>query len=417
MAELPNNILQNVETYNKAQLAYLENLNCFLHTANKAFKDFREAQPANLGDTITFDKPPRFATNDGLVVNFDGVEQRVQRLTIDKAKNVNMAIGSRELTLNVEDYMKRFGRGAIEELAAVIEADIAQVCRTQPYRFFGNGKTPINSFEQLARALELFRNFGAARHNTKGYLEDVSVSAITNSGLNQFVPRRNEELANSWELGDFSQCEWYKSNLLPVHIAGTEGEQDTTLTVDSVTKDSDGAVTAITFSGTNASNDADSVKQFDRFEFQDNVSGQPNLRYLTFIGHQVSANPVQFQATSDAASDGSNKVTVEVSPKLQATAGRDQNLNHEIVAGMQAKALPSHRVGMIQSGDQFYLAMPQLPDQDPYKTSVVTDDDTGASLRMYTGAVFGQNIHGTVIDAIWGKTLVPDNGMALIFPL
>jgi len=417
MAQLPNNILQNVETYNKAQLAYLENLNCFLHTANKAFQDFRNAQPANLGDTITFDKPPRFVANDGLVVNFGGVEQRVQKLTVNNAKNVPIAVGSRELKLNLYEYMSRFGRAAIEELSAVIEADIANVCVEHPYRFFGDGKTPINSFEQLARALENFRNFGAARHNTKGYLEDVSVSSITNSGLNQFVPKRNEELANSWELGDFSQCEWYKSNLLPVHNAGTEGEQDTTLTVDSVTKDANGAITAITFSGTNASNDANSVKKNDKFEFQDNVSGQPDLRFLTFIGHQTSAQKVQFRATSDAASDGSNKVTVSIEPSLQATSGKNQNLNHEIVAGMQAKALPSHRAGMIQSGNQFYVAMPQLPDQDPYKTSVVTDDDTGASLRMYTGALFGQNVQGTVVDAIWGKTVVPENAMSLIFPL
>lgn len=417
MATLPNNILQNVETYNKAQLAYLENLNCFLSTANKKFQDFREAQPANLGDTITFDKTPRFSVNDGLVANFEGVEQRVQKLTVDQAKNVNMAIGSRELTLNVDEYMERFGRAATEELAAVIEGDIADVCRTQPYRFFGNGKTPINSFEQLAQALALFRNFGAAHYNTKGYLEDTSIPGITNNGLNQFVPNRNEELANSWELGTFSQCEWYQSNLLPVHTAGTEGEQDTLLTVDSVTKDANGAVTSITFSGTNSANDADSVKQFDRFQFQDNVSGQPDLRFLTFTGHLVSANPVQFQATADAASDGSNKVTVSITPSLQATSGKNQNINNEIVAGMQVKVLPSHRVGMIQSGNQFYVAMPQLPDQDPYKTSVVTDDDTGASMRMYTGTLFGQNIQGTVIDAIWGKTAVPDNCMAMIFPL
>ncbi len=72
---------------------------------------------------------------------------------------------------------------------------------------------------------------------------------------------------------------------------------------------------------------------------------------------------------------------------------------------------------MIQSGNQFYVAMPKLPETTPFPSSTVVDEDTGASLRMYTGAQFGQNLYGTVHDAIWGKTQVSDNAMAMIFPV
>lgn len=414
---LPNNILQNVQTYNKADLAYLQNLSCFIHTANKKYKDFEKANPSNLGDTITFDKPPRFVAADGLTVNFQGVEQRLQTLTVDQAKNVGINISAQQLIFNLEDYMSRFGKAAIEELAAVVEANVAELCVTAPYRFYGNGITPINSFGQLASALALFRNYGAAPYMTRGYLLDIAVPDIVNTGLNQFVPRGNDELRNSWELGAFSRCEWYESNLLPTHTAGTEGQAQATLTVVSTTTDSDGAVTAITFSGCTSANDADSVKENDKFQFQDGVSGQTNLRYLTFIGHKVSSNPVQCRVTADAASTAGSQVTVSIDPPLQAAFGKNQNINTPIVAGQQIKILPSHRAGMIQSGDQFYLAMPPLPDTDPYASSVATDPETGASLRMYTGAQFGQNLYGTVHDCIWGKTQVNNNAMSLIFPL
>ncbi len=414
---LPNNIVQNVQTYNKADLAYLQNNNCFLSTANKKYRDFEKANPANLGDTITFDKPPRFVAADGLVVSFQGVEQRVQSLTVDKSKNVGIDISAQQLIFNLEEYMSRFGKGAIEELGAVIESDVAGLCESAPYRFFGNGVTPIASFNQLASALAFFRNFGAAKDNTKGYLSDIAIPDIVGSGLNQFVPAGNEELRNSWELGAFSKCEWYESNLLPEHISGTEGQAGSTLTVVSTTSNSDGGVITITFSGTSAATDADSVHLYDRFQFQDNVSGQPNLRFRTFTGHKPSACPVQFKATAPAASTGGSQVTVSIDPPLQATSGKNQNITQQIVAGMQVKVLPSHRVGMIQSGNQFYLAMPPLPDTDPFTSSVVVDMDTGASLRMYTGAQFGQNLYGTVHDSIWGKTQVSDNAMAVIFPL
>lgn len=413
---LPNNILQNVQTYNKAVLAYLQNSNCFLSTANKRFSNFEKANPANLGDTITFDKPVRVTATAGLTAQFQGIEQRVQELTVDKSYNVSLNISAQELIFNLYDYMDRVGKSATQELGAVIESDLASICQTTPYRFFGDGVNPIDSYTQLATALKRFSTFGADPNDVKGYLPDVVIPKIVGSGLNQFVPDDNKRLRNSWELGSFSRCTWYESNLLKVHTAGSEGQAGSTLTVVSTTKDANGAVTAITFSGTSASSDADSVKEFDRFEFNDNVSGQPNLRFLTFYGHQVSAARVQFKATADAASTGGSQVTVSVDPPLQANAGRNQNINNAIVAGMTVSVLPTHRVGMIQSGNQFYCAMPPLPDCDPFSTSVETDKDTGASLRMYTGSQFGQNKYGTVHDVIWGKTLVSDNAMALIFP-
>jgi hypothetical protein len=414
---LPNNILQNVQTYNKADLAYLQNLYCFISTANKKYKDFQKANPANLGDTITFDKPPRFRANDGLVVNFQGVEQRVQTLTVDQSKNIGIDVSAQQLIFNLEDYMDRFGKSSVEELGAEVESNVAEVCVTAPYRFYGNGLTPVNSFNQLAQALAFFRTYGAAPYDTKGYLSDVIIPDVVGSGLNQFVPQGNEELRNSWELGRFSRCDWYESNLLPVHTAGSEGQAQVTLTVVSTTLNAAGAVTAITFSGCSAPSDADSVKENDKFQFQDNVSGLNDIRFRTFIGHKPSAAPVQFRATADAASTAGSQVTVTIDPPLQAAADKNQNITQQIVAGMQVKALPSHRAGMIQSGNQFYLAMPPLPDCDPFMTSVVTDEDTGASLRMYTGAQFGQNLYGTVHDCIWGKTQVSDNSMSVIFPL
>lgn len=413
---LPNNIVENVQTYNLADLAYLQNNNAFIYTANKKYKDFQKANPANLGDTITFDKPPRFVANDGLEVNFQGVEQRVQSLTVDKAKNVGMNISAQQLIFNLDDYMVRFGKAAIQELGAEVESDLAGLCETAPYRFYGNGITPINSFNQLGQMLAFFRNFGAAKDMTKGYLLDVAIPDIVGSGLNQFVPGSNEELRNSWELGAFSKCDWYSSNLLPEHIAGTEGQQGSTLTVVSVVQNSDGGVTSITFSGTHSATDANSVKAYDRFQFQDNVSGFNNIRFRTFEGHKPCASPVQFKATADAAASGSS-VTVTISPALQAANGKNQNITQQIVAGMQCKVLPSHRVGMVQSGNQFYAAIPPLPDCDPFMTSVKMDEETGCSLRMYTGAQFGQNLYGTVHDVIWGKTQVDDNAMAIIFPL
>ena len=413
----PTNILEQVITYQMSGLAYLQNLYCFIGTANTKFKDF-DRLTANLGQTVSFDLAPRFQVTNSLVATFQGADQRVQNLTVDQQASVAFAFTAQQFIYNVRNYMEKFGKSAIEELGARIEAQVANNCVTAPYRFYGDGVTPINSYQQLAAALAQFRTYGAAKGQTKAYIQDLAVPNIVNSGLAQFAEYRNNETAKSWELGPFSRCDWYQSNLLPIHTAGTEGQQGSTLTVVSFTTNgTNGAIDTITFSGTHAATDPNSVLQYDKFQFQDGVSGQTNLRFRTFIGHEVSGSPVQFQAIANAASTGGSQVTVTISPQLQSGPTMDQNINTPIVAGQQVKVLPSHRAGMITSGDPLFLAMPTLPEEVPYPTSAKFDDETGVSLRQYYGSLFGQNQRGMIYDCIWGSTVVPEYSMSLIFPL
>lgn len=440
---LPTNVLQQVQTYQRSNLALLENLNCFLNISNSRFKDF-EKVVANLGSVVTFDLPPRFVTAQGLVASFQAATQRVLSLTCDQATNTSYAFTAQERIFNVEkdteSYMELFGRSAVAEMGAFIESNLAlnsnshvpvntvvngQTIATGalhtesgPFRFFGDGLTPINSFQQLAQMVANFKNFGAVAQGIKIILPDVNVPPIVGTGLNQFAPKRNDEMAMSWEVGEFGTppVMYYQSNLLPTHTAGNVGINGTTLTVLSTNDSTGAAITQITFSGAGTS-DASAIKSGDLLQFQDNVSGQPNMRYLTFIGHVVSNQPVQVRATADAASDGSGHVTISITPTLQSTSGGSQNINNNIVAGMQVKALPSHRCGLVIGGDALYIAMPRLPDQYPYPTAAEYDPDTGVSMRMTYGSLFGQNQMGMIHDCTWGSVLVPEYCMRIAFPM
>lgn len=437
----PTNVLQQVQTYQRSNLALLENLNCFITTANTKFKDF-EKITANLGSSVTFDLPPRFTTSTGLVASFQPAVQRVQTLTCDQATNTSYAFTAQERIFNVEkdteSYMEMFGRSATAEMGANIEANIALNANSHvpvysvvngqsvatgalhtesgPYRFFGDGSSAINSYQQLAQMIANFKNYGSVKDGIKVYMPDVIYPAIVGTGLNQFAPQRNNDIAMSWEVGKFGTppVEYYASNLLPIHTAGSLGDAGTTLTVVSTDDPTGANITQITFSG--AGTDADAVKSGDLLQFQDNVSGQPNMRFLTFIGHTISNQPVQVRATADAASSAGS-VTINITPALQATSGGTQNINNNIVAGMQVKILPSHRCGLVVGGNALFLAMPRLPDQAPFPTSSEYDMDTGVSMRMTYGSLFGQNQMGLIHDATWGSVAVPEYTMRIAFPL
>ena len=435
MAVFPNNILQTVQTYQRSSLALLLNLCCHLSTANMKFKDFDKIE-ANLGSSVTFDLPPRATTAAGLVASFQSAVQRVLNLNCDQANNASFAVTAQQRIFNLEkgeeDYMRVFGKSFIAELANLVEANIAlnwasavvsQLDGTMntfsgPYRFFGDGSTPITSYQQLAQAIMFFKNYGAVAHGIKVYLPDTVIPSVVGSGLNQFAPERNNDIANSWEVGDFGtpMVSYYQSNLMPIHVSGNTGVNAQTLTVVSTNDPTGQNVTQITVSGATDS-DALAVFAGDMFQFKDGVSGQPNMRYLTFIGHVQSANPVQVRATANAAANGAGDVTISIEPPLNWAGGQNQNLNNPIVAGMQLLTFPSHRCGGILGGDAFYVAMPQLPEQSPFPTANEYDPDTGASLRLTYGSLFGQNQTGMIYDETHGSVIVPEYSSRYLIPL
>jgi hypothetical protein len=411
------NILQQVITYNESNLALLQNSFAWIAKSNNRYKHFDQDITKNLGDTVSFDLPPRFTTNNSLVIAFQDADQRVQNLTVDNEVSTAYQFTAQEFIFNAREYMDKFGRSAVAEIGSQIESNVAELAETNTYRFFGDGVTQISTYLQLANALAFFRNYGAAKNNTCGILSDLTYPGIVNSGLGQFTLDRGNREAMSWEIGRFSNAEWYQSNLLKTHIAGLDGNAATTLTVVSVLKDANDAVIQITFGGSAAAPGTTAIHAYDKFQFNDGVGALPNMRYRTFIGHQVSQNPVQFRATADANADGAAQVVVDIYPPLKASAGNTQNTNNEIAAGMQVSILPDHRCGIIMAGDPLFLAMPRLPEEVPFPTAVANDPDTGLSLRQYYGSLFGQNQRGMVHDAIWGRTLVDEYAMCVALPI
>lgn len=436
MANLPANQLINVQTYQKTQLAWMLNEFVAMDLANKKFKDFNTLA-AQLGQTVTFDLAPRSVTQNGLVVQgFGQSVQRFQSLTCSQAINSSSAFSDQQFIFNVNSYMDRFETSRTKELGTQVESDLLRNFISQvyvndpqspqfgtildpasgPYRFFGNGVTAINSFQQLAQAQANFVDYGAATDSMCAVIPVVDQPAIVQNGLSQFALARNNDLANKWMFAEVGGFQWYQSNLLPVHVAGNVGNNSTTLTLVSTNDPTGNNITQLTFSGATA-NDTNAFQVGDLFQFNDGVGSLPNMRYLTFIGHKPCAQPVQVRVTAAAAANGSGNVTVSIYPALQSTPGINQNLNNSLQAGMQITTLPSHRAGAIMSGKPLYLAMPRLEDQDPFETVFSTDEDSGISIRHYWGCQFGQNVRAYVQDLIWGSTLVAENTMRVCFPI
>lgn len=410
---VPSNILQQVITWNMADLEIFQNLACFVATANTKFKDPQNF-PGNLGSSVSYETPPRFVSQEGLVANFQEIQQNARTLTVNNQENISYAGTAQQIVFNnLEEYTTRLGNAAMAELASKVESDVASICEKFPYRFYGNGSTAISSAQQLAQMLANFRAYSTAPGDLKVYLDLQAVPAIVSSMQNQFTVDRNDENSMSWFVGDWDGVSYFQSNLLPVHLAGNVGINGTTLTVVSTNDPTGNNITQITFSGAGAS-DANAIKQYDLLQFL----GANAPKFLTFTGHNLSSLPVQISAVADAASSGGGDVTINITPALCATAGNmNQNLNTNIVAGMTVQALPTHKCGLVVSDNAFYVAMPKLPDTVPFPSASAMDENTMVSVRLYYGVIPFQNVYGWTRDVIYGYDAVPQNLMRIAFPI
>lgn len=411
----PVNISQAVKTVQQKGLLMVNNFGPVFNSGDKEFDNF-QTLVGQVGSAVSYMKQARSTVVNSLVWAEESYDQRIQNLVVNQPFSASIQMTNQEFIFNVQplNWDKSWAKAAIINIAASLEAYAANDFTIYPYRYYGDGNTPITNFLEINTILMRFRNFGSANVEAKFFIPDFAEPSIVQSGLNQFAPDRNNGLANSWELGTYSMCKFMRSNQLQRHIAGTEGQQSSTLTVVSTTKNAAGQITSITFSGCNAANDANSIKKGDRLTI---TTAGTNL--LQFVGTGNAVNPIQFMASSDAASTGSSRVTVTLSTPLYPGQGISDaiNINTDIIAGMTAVVANSHVAACIYAGNAHQIANPQLPDQDPFPTSWQNDPLTGASMRVTAAAQPGQGTSRIGIDTIVGSTMNPDLCMAVLFPL
>ena len=160
--------LIDVVTYNEAAMPLMLNSCVALNVANMKYQQFNTEIPMNLGSSVDFDLPPRMVASSGLVINLQGGQQRSHRLTVDQSEHVAYDFTASQLIFNADGYLDKFGRSAVAELAAKIDANIFSIIPSNTYRFFGDGQTPLSSFLQVANMITRYRNYGAPKKLEKG---------------------------------------------------------------------------------------------------------------------------------------------------------------------------------------------------------------------------------------------------------
>lgn len=422
------NFFAKVETFHDAGLVRLGNSQFLIKHSNKKFQNFQN-YTSNLGPSVQFARQTLGTAVDGLVAQFTPVEQTWITLTADQQANASFNFTADQFIYNAEQFIKDFGAGYIEALSTKVETYAFNKMKTIPYRYYGNATNDVCSYQAIAQAITYHRAQGSPLTDTKVVFPDAFRPIIIGTGLGMFTPIKNDRAVNSWELGEFSQAEYYTSNIIKPHIAGTVGQTGSLLTVVSVNRNSIGGITSIVVSGAGAGGTPGVVLAGDVMRFKDGVSGKPDLRSLTLYGQIPTPFPVTMVSTTDVTVDAlSGHATINISEPIYdlfsvQTGGvidvnkqMRQTVNETIVAGMQIKVMPSHTPAYIISGNATFLAMPKMPVPQPYDYSTKIDEKSGVGFRSYWGSGFGTGVQGYIYDLIYGFAAEPRYITKILFP-
>jgi hypothetical protein len=133
---------------NKA-LEILENNLVITRNVNRQYDDSFAVEGAKIGDTLRIRLPDRALVTDGAALQVQEVQQQFTTLTIASQKHIGVNFTSAEMALSLDDFADRVLKPRVSQLAASIDADVANAFQNI-YQSVGTpGTTPATSLVLL----------------------------------------------------------------------------------------------------------------------------------------------------------------------------------------------------------------------------------------------------------------------------
>ena len=296
------NSLLTIDMITRKALEILENNLVLTRNVNRQYDDSFAVEGAKIGSTLRIRLPDRALVTDGAALQVQSDNEQYTTLTVASQKHIGVNFTSAELTLQLDDFAERVLKPRISQLAASIDADVAN-----SYKYIGNtvgtpGTTPATSLVLLQAQQKLNEN---AAVMSPRY---ATVNPAANAGLVEGM----KGLFNPTD----TISRQFKNGMMGMGVLGfdeinmsqsikqfTTGSRTATGGTTSAAVTSEGATT-IAITGARASA---TVKAGDVFTVADCYAVNPQTREST-------GSLFQFVATVDVTLNGSGAGNITVAP-------------------------------------------------------------------------------------------------------
>jgi hypothetical protein len=285
----------------RKSLEILENNLVITRTVNRQYDDSFAKSGAKIGSTLRIRLPDRALVTDGAALQVqDDVEQNTS-LTVSSQKHIGINFTTAELTMQLDDFAERVLKPRISQLAASIDADVANSFQSIFQSVGTPGTTPGTSLV-LLQAQQKLNEAAAVMSPRYATVNPAANAALVEGMKGLFNPVSTiSKQFKSGLMGEgiLGYEELNMSQSIKQHTTGTRtGAHTVTTTVS----DQGAATIAITGTGSQI------IKKGDVFTIASVFAVNPQTREST-------GSLQQFVATADATATG-GAYTVSVSPAI-----------------------------------------------------------------------------------------------------
>ena len=154
---MPNSIL-TIDMITRKALEILENNLVITRNVNRQYDDSFAVEGAKIGSTLRIRLPDRALVTDGAALQVQDDNEQFTTLPVASQKHIGVNFTTAEMTLQLDDFAERVLKPRISQLAASIDADVANAFKSIGNSVGTPGTTPGTSLVLLQAQQKLNEN-------------------------------------------------------------------------------------------------------------------------------------------------------------------------------------------------------------------------------------------------------------------
>lgn len=404
---MSNSLLTN-SVITKECLRVLKNELALAKNVNRGYDDRFAVRGAKIGDTINIRKPTRYEVTSGAALNIQDSADQSVALQLDNQKHVGMAFSSKDRTLSIDEFSKRYVKPAMVSLAN----DIDYTGHSQMYKsVFSSVGVPsasalpstLKGFTQAAAKMQLL----GCPVDEYTAIVDPLVQASLVEGLKSLF-QSSDQIKKQYEKGLMGMAAGSKFISSANVVKHTIGDHDTgTMAID----------TTVTANGTSTLHLDGSLGDITGFFKEGDVITIADVYAVNPQTKQSTGELAQFVVTADTDSVSGEIASLPISPAIY-LSGPYQNVNRaptdaDLVtvfghASSYANVIAPQN--LVFHRDAFVLGMAdlELPGSGA-KGERAVDEDAGLSIRFVEQYDINNDRNIARLDVLYGwKCVYPE---------
>ena len=298
------NSLLTIDMITRKSLEILENSLVISRNVNRQYDDSFAVEGAKIGSTLRIRLPDRALVTDGAALQVQDDNEQFTTLAVSTQKHIGINFTSAELTMQLDDFAERVLKPRISQLAASVDADVANAYKSIFNSVGTPGTTPATSLVLLQAGQKL------NEYATPMSPRYATVNPAANAGLVEgmkgfFNPTGT--ISSQFKSGMMGEgvLGYDEVNMSQSIVQHTVGSLPTSPIVSSSTPPSTQGVATLDITYSSATR---TIKQGDIFTIANVYAVNPQTR-------QSTGSLQQFVVTADQTLT-STSATINISPAL-----------------------------------------------------------------------------------------------------